>query len=78
MAAAAERLSRSSGHRIPPLLTRHGVKILGDDSHLSICKARKELGYEPQVTVREGVRLTAAWYLQQGSLQVERVPAGVS
>ena len=78
VASAAERIATSSGNRIPPVITRHGVKLYGANSHLSICKARGELGYEPQVTVREGVRLTAAWYLQQGSLQVERVPAGVS
>jgi nucleoside-diphosphate-sugar epimerase len=64
-AYTAERLSTLSGYRIPPVVTRHGIKILGDDNRLSIDKARRELGYEPQVSIREGVRRTVAWYLQQ-------------
>lgn len=77
-AAVAERLATWSGQRIPPVVTRHGVKLYGANGHLSIRKAREELGYEPQVSVREGVRLTAAWYQQEGSRQVAPVPANVS
>ena len=69
-AYAAERLSTLSRYRVSPVLTRHGVKILGEDGHLCIDKARHQLGYAPQVSVREGVRLTVTWYLQQNS----RVP----
>jgi nucleoside-diphosphate-sugar epimerase len=61
-AYGAERLATLSGNRIPPIVTRHGVKILGEDSRLSIDKARRELGYAPQVSVREGVRRTVDWY----------------
>src|SRR5262249_39872479 len=53
-AHVAERFSILGGYRIPPAVTRHGVKILGEDSHLSIDKARRDLGYVPQVAVREG------------------------
>jgi nucleoside-diphosphate-sugar epimerase len=63
----AERISTLSGYRVPPVVTRHGIKILGEDGRLSIDKARRELGYAPQVPIREGVRLTTAWYLQQDS-----------
>ncbi len=66
-AYAAERLATLSSYRISPVITRHGVKILGEDSRLSIDKARHHLGYAPQVSVREGVRLTVTWYLQQNS-----------
>lgn len=64
-AYVAERLATLSGYRIPPVITRHGIKIMGDDNRLSIDKARRELGYVPQVPVQEGVRLTVAWYQQQ-------------
>ena len=57
--------SRLSGYRIPPVITRHGVKILGGDNRISIDKARRDLGYVPQVSIREGVRLIASWYWQQ-------------
>lgn len=66
-AYVAERISTLSGYRIPPVATRHGIKILGEDGRLSIDKARRELGYVPQVPIREGVRLTATWYQQQES-----------
>jgi nucleoside-diphosphate-sugar epimerase len=64
-AYAAERISQLSGYRIPPVATRHGIKILGEDGRLSIDKARRELGYVPQVPIREAVRLTVAWYQQR-------------
>jgi nucleoside-diphosphate-sugar epimerase len=65
-AYAAERIAALSGYRIPPVITRYGIKIFAGDNRISIDKARRELGYAPQVPVREGVRLTAAWYRQQG------------
>lgn len=64
-AYAAERISTLSGYRIPAVVTRHGVKILGGDNRISIDKARRDLGYVPQVSIREGVRLTADWYRQR-------------
>jgi nucleoside-diphosphate-sugar epimerase len=45
-----------------PVLTRLGVKLFGTDNRHSIEKARRELGFEPQVPVREGIRRAAAWY----------------
>jgi nucleoside-diphosphate-sugar epimerase len=45
-----------------PLVTRHGVQMFGSHYPLSIDKARRELGYEPQVPLREGIRLAGAWY----------------
>jgi nucleoside-diphosphate-sugar epimerase len=66
-AYAAERIATLSAYRIPPVITRHGIKILGEDNHLSIGKARRELGYAPRVHPREGVRLTATWYQKPDS-----------
>jgi len=42
-----------------------GVKLFGGDNRHSIEKARRELGYEPQIAVREGVRRAAEWYREQ-------------
>ena len=66
-AYVSERISLLSGYRIPPVATRHGIKILGEDGRLSIDKARRDLGYVPQVPIREAVRLTVAWYQQRDS-----------
>ena len=59
---AAERLSRMRHSERQPFLTRLGVKLFGTDNRHSIDKARGKLGYEPQVSLHEGVRLTASWY----------------
>lgn len=45
------------------MLTRLGVKLFGTDNRHAIDKAQRELGYTPQVPLREGLRLTAEWYL---------------
>ncbi len=64
IAIAAERAAglMRSGH---PIVTRHGVTLFGTDNRHSVEKARTELGYAPQVGIREGVRLACIWYQQQ-------------
>ncbi|MGZ6281016.1 MAG: hypothetical protein ACXWPP_20465, partial [Ktedonobacteraceae bacterium] len=57
----AERVvARMTGTK--PVVTQHGVKLFGTDNRHSVEKARRELGYEPQVDLREGIRLTAEWF----------------
>jgi 2-alkyl-3-oxoalkanoate reductase len=60
--SAVERVASLTGSRRQPILTRLGVKLFGTDNRHAIDKAQRELGYKPQVPVREGLRLTAAWY----------------
>jgi dihydroflavonol-4-reductase len=69
LAAAAERVATLSGYRVQPPLTRQGVKLYGTDNRLVIDKARRVLGYTPQVSLGDGIRCAAAWYRQ-------RVPLG--
>ncbi|MBN2414237.1 NAD-dependent epimerase/dehydratase family protein [bacterium] len=45
-----------------PPLTRYLVDHMRCDTHFSIAKARKLLGYEPAVNTDEGIRRTAAWF----------------
>jgi nucleoside-diphosphate-sugar epimerase len=45
-----------------PLVTRHGVQMFGSHNPLSIDKARRELGYQPRVALRDGIRLAGTWY----------------
>jgi nucleoside-diphosphate-sugar epimerase len=71
-AYGAERVSTLSGYRIPPVLTRHGTKILGEDGLLSIDKARRHLGYEPAVPVTEAVRIACDWYVDHISARSAR------
>jgi nucleoside-diphosphate-sugar epimerase len=59
---AAERWARLTPSSRRPPITRLGVAFFGTDNRYAIDKARRELGYAPRVALREGVRLTAAWY----------------
>ncbi len=69
IAYAAERAVSFTGAK-HPFVTRHGVTLYGTDNRHSIDKARTELGYAPQVSIREGVRLACDWYKR------EMLPAG--
>jgi nucleoside-diphosphate-sugar epimerase len=64
-AFAAEQAARLTRAQRQPVVTRLGVKLFGTDNRHAIDKARRELGYRPQVPLREGVRLAAAWYRHQ-------------
>lgn len=45
-----------------PTLTKYSVSVLAKTQTLNIDKARQELGYEPQVSVKEGIHRYVAWY----------------
>ncbi len=55
--------------RTRPLVTRLGTMMFGTDNRHSVKKARSELGYEPKVDLREGIRLAAAWFNTGGMEQ---------
>ena len=52
-----------------PLVTPLGVMMFGTGNRHSIDKARGELGYEPKVDLREGIRLAAQWFNAGGMEQ---------
>jgi nucleoside-diphosphate-sugar epimerase len=59
-----ERVSRGLG-REPPF-TRHRLESICGDRLLSIERARQELGYEPKVSLAEGMTATVRWYRERG------------
>ncbi len=63
----AERLASLT--HTEPLATQHGALMFGTDNRHSIEKARRELGFEPKVDLREGIRLAAAWFNAGGMNQ---------
>lgn len=63
-ATAAEQVPALLHSQREPAVTRLGVKLFGTDNRHAIDKACSELGFAPQVSLREAVRLTAQWYLQ--------------
>jgi len=61
----SERLATAAPSVARPPITRLGVAFFGADNRYSIGKARTELGYAPQVDLRDGIRITARWYLRR-------------
>jgi dihydroflavonol-4-reductase len=53
---------------IEPPLYRRRVDFFTKSRAFDITRARTELGYEPRVTLREGVQRTLSWYKQAGWL----------
>ena len=72
---AAEQIATMTRSRSQPLVTRLGVKLFGTDNRHAIDKARRELGYRPRVSLREGIRLAAAWRLLQSQPDASSAPA---
>jgi len=54
--------------RLEPPLYRRRVDFFTKSRAFDIARARAELGYRPQVPLREGVRRTLAWYREHGWL----------
>jgi nucleoside-diphosphate-sugar epimerase len=61
--------------RTKPVVTQLGVMMFGSDNRHSIEKARRELGYDPRVNLREGVQLAAEWFNAGGMEQPATVQA---
>jgi nucleoside-diphosphate-sugar epimerase len=63
----AENAARIARVKSQPPITRLGAMLFGGDNRHSVDSARRDLGYEPAVELREGVRLAAAWYREQSA-----------
>jgi nucleoside-diphosphate-sugar epimerase len=61
--SCAESLGRLAGRQQPPPVTRYGIQLLGGDNRFIISRARRELGFSPQVGLAEGVQRSVEWYL---------------
>jgi nucleoside-diphosphate-sugar epimerase len=64
-AMACEGVFRGLSIRAAPPLTLYRVANGGNDYHFSIGRARRELGHEPAVGLREACERTAAWYREE-------------
>ncbi len=74
-ASLAERLATVTPSARRPPITRLGVAFFGTDNRYAIGRARAELGYRPAVGLRDGVRITAAWYLRHACSSRAAAPA---
>lgn len=51
----------------PPLFTRAAARFFTDDMTVDGSKARRELGWEPRVSIEEGCQLYVQWRRSQGN-----------
>lgn len=68
LTAVSEKFYRLAGKKEAPLLSNARFKFLGLNLDFSIEKARRELGYKPRVTFRDGMRETIEWFRREGKL----------
>jgi nucleoside-diphosphate-sugar epimerase len=52
----------------PPKITREAVGFLTRKARFSIGKARRELGFQPRFSLKEGMKLTEQWLREAGYL----------
>jgi nucleoside-diphosphate-sugar epimerase len=64
--------------RTKPKATPLGAMMFGSDNRHSVEKARRELGYEPKVDLREGIQLAAQWFNAGGMNEVPVTQASQS
>lgn len=60
--ASAETAFKLMRRESPPPLMRYGLQLLGGENAFVITKARRELGFEPQVAMADGVRRSVDWF----------------
>ncbi len=58
--------------RLQPPIFRRRVHIFTHDREFDISRAKRELGYKPQVDMVEGIHRTAEWYIQNGFLKARK------
>jgi nucleoside-diphosphate-sugar epimerase len=54
-------LRKTTGVRLPPLLSRQAVHVLGRNQDFSSEKAKTQLGWQPRVDYRTGLEATLEW-----------------
>ena len=64
----AERIVAPLTHT-KPVVTELGALMFGSDNRHSVEKARRELGFEPKVSLRDGIALAAEWFNAGGMAQ---------
>jgi nucleoside-diphosphate-sugar epimerase len=62
LGAGLEAAWRVTRRPQPPPLMRYGVQLLGGENCFSIERARRELGFSPQISMTEGVKHSVAWF----------------
>ena len=68
LTTVSRKAYRLCGMHEAPLLSSSRFKFLGHNLDFSIEKARRELGYHPRVSFRDGMQKTIDWFRKEGKL----------
>jgi nucleoside-diphosphate-sugar epimerase len=66
VATLAEAIASLRSRAPEPRFTRYGIALLTHSLTLDITAAREQLGYQPKISVDEGLRRCADWWGQHG------------
>jgi nucleoside-diphosphate-sugar epimerase len=77
LGTAQELLSIAFGYRIPVLLSRYVVHLLGSDWRFNQSRIESDLGYSPAVSYEQGFAATEEWYRASRAGKQARQPVGV-
>jgi nucleoside-diphosphate-sugar epimerase len=67
VARLSEAIANLRANGVEPRLTRYGIALLTYSLTLDISAARERLGYQPMISVEEGLNRYAAWWRQHGA-----------
>lgn len=65
LAAAQEQLSVWAGYRLPVLVTRYFLHLIGSNWRFAQRRLSDDLGYRPEVPLDEGLTRSETWYRAQ-------------
>ena len=63
LALILERTAKLFNKKESPMINTYRIRAVMQDNHYSIQKAKRELGYRPKVSTREGIKRTIRWYI---------------
>jgi len=70
-AAVCEAILKLFRSKKPPIITRYRIANVGKNYHFSIKKARTKLGYQPRVSLDEGMERTVEWYRSNSKYHIK-------
>lgn len=72
LAVVLDNTAKLLKKRESPMINKYRVRVVMNDNHYSTEKAKRELGYSPEISTREGIKRTIDWYLKYTDNDVQK------